>query len=493
MVKKETNFNNSFEVEKFIQNLSKQILKNYPASIQNLSSIISGRAGTHNCYRNNYFKLQDDGFFNNGNTSTVNATEILQCSRRCKLTSYLKAMLLLITIVTNCLPQIKLKNKSIPNILIYSTPSEKINNKAIYDFFVEPRIMSHLQCGEPQIVIQKKPNFKTKNYHPKIISTRYIPLYLLRNHLSLRHKIEIQKVVLKNFFKFKSTYSCDPFLLCQKELIFEIPLYTRINLSNKTDVIYTQSNLRVLSPISYITEVNYKVKNIMIWYSTNSDLIYKKYDKSFKIENNYLSLGRINCHLVWDRAAKIKLSKMTKSDIFICGSLLFYPREKSFKQKKNKIFNILFFDITPLEAATKNDFLNTDQALMTIQEILNVTAEIKSNLKLDIQLSIKPKRNYSSLHSQKYLNYLKYLQTQKKILIIKNSSNLYKAVQESDLVICVPWTSPALIAKELGVNAIYYVSDRDYAWKLRQTRDVTLIRDEKNLYLFVKKLISSKF
>jgi polysaccharide biosynthesis PFTS motif protein len=69
---------------------------------------------------------------------------------------------------------------------------------------------------------------------------------------------------------------------------------------------------------------------------------------------------------------------------------------------------------------------------------------------------------------------------------------LYEAVQESDLVICVPWTSPALIAKELGVKTLYYVSDRDYEWDLSQTRNIKLFRDEKNLYAFIRKMVVSK-
>ena len=119
----------------------------------------------------------------------------------------------------------------------------------------------------------------------------------------------------------------------------------------------------------------------MIWYSTNSDLIYRNHKSSFKIENNYLCLDQIDRHLVWDRAAKIKLSKMTEKNIYVCGSLLFYPYKKSFKQKSNEVFNILYFDITPLEDANMDDFLNPDQAEMSVQEILNVITKIRIDLK----------------------------------------------------------------------------------------------------------------
>ena len=492
MRKNEINFNNSFKIEEFIQNQTKHLLRSYPSSIQSISKIISGRAGTHPCYRRNYFKLQAYGVQNDRKVADAKQTDVLRCTRICKLTSRIRAILLSLLIVMNCLPLFKFRNRPTPNVLVYSTPSKKLSNEEIYNFFVEPRIKKHLQSKKTQILIHKKPNPKNNNQHQNITSTRYIPLYLLRNHLSFRSKIKMQRVVLKNFLELIKVKNCDPLLLCQKELIFEIALYKSINLNKKTDVIYTQSNLRVLSPISYLNRDNYKIRNIMIWYSTNSDLIYKNHKSSFKIENNYLCLDQIDRHLVWDRAAKIKLSKMTEKDIYVCGSLLFYPYTKPFRQKSNEVFNILFFDITPLEDGNKNDFLNPDQAVMSVQEILNVITKVRIDLKLEIILAIKPKRDYSKLHSQKYLFYLKQLQKQKKILVLKNSSNLYEAIQESDLVICVPWTSPALIAKELGVETLYYVSDRDYEWDLRHTRDIKLFRDEKKLHSFIRKTVISK-
>ena len=490
--KNEINFNNSFKIEEFIQNQTKHLLRSYPPSIQNISKIISGRAGTHPCYRRNYLKLQAYGVQNDRKVADANQTDLLRCTRICQLTSRIRAILLSLLIVMNCLLLVKLKNRLAPNVLVYSTPSEKLSNEQIYNFFVEPRIKQHLQSKKPQILIQKKPNLKNNNQNQKISSTRYIPLYLLRNHLSFRSRIKMLKLVLKNFLELMQVKNCDPLILCQKEFIFEIVLYRSINLNKKTDVIYTQSNLRVLSPISYLNRDNYKIRNIMVWYSTNSDLIYKNHKSSFKIENNYLCLDQIDRHLVWDIAAKVKLSKMTEKDIYVCGSLLFYPYKKSFKQKSNEVFNILFFDITPLEDANMDDFLNPDQAVLSIQEILNVITKIRIDTKSEMILSIKPKREYSKLHSQKYLIYLKQLQEQKKILILKNSSNLYEAVQESDLVICVPWTSPALIAKELGVKTLYYVSDRDYEWDLSQTRNIKLFRDEKKLYSFIRKIVVSK-
>jgi polysaccharide biosynthesis PFTS motif protein len=293
--------------------------------------------------------------------------------------------------------------------------------------------------------------------------------------------------VIKNLVLFIRIKQCDPLLLCYKELIFEITLYECIIFDRKIDVVYTQSNLRTLSPISYINSKNFAVRNIMIWYSTNSDLLYKKEVKTFKIQNNYLCLDRIDRHLVWDIYAKKTLAKMTNKQIFVSGSLLFYPKKMQDKRLEENSYKVLIFDVTPTEGMTSEDFLNTNQAIGTIKEIVNAVTKFNVNSKKEINLFIKPKRQYSKSHSGEYIRCIAELRKQKKIGLIHYSSSLYEIINNADLVICFPWTSPAVIAKEIKVKSIYYISDREYSWNLIERRDIVLLRKEKDLYNFIIK------
>jgi polysaccharide biosynthesis PFTS motif protein len=217
--------------------------------------------------------------------------------------------------------------------------------------------------------------------------------------------------------------------------------------------------------------------------------MYKKDFKAFKIENNYLCLDQIDRHLVWDIYSKKTLAKMTKKQIFVSGSLLFYPKKVQNEKIKMNSYKVLLFDITPTGGMNKDDFLNTNQAINTVKEIVNVVNKFKSHSNKELNLFIKPKRKYSKSHSSEYIRYITKLQRLNEIRLIRYSSNLYEIINDSDLVICFPWTSPAVIAKEIGVKSVYYLSDSEYNWNLIERRGISLFRKEDDLYYFIKKYL----
>jgi polysaccharide biosynthesis PFTS motif protein len=230
----------------------------------------------------------------------------------------------------------------------------------------------------------------------------------------------------------------------------------------------------------------------MIWYSTNSDLIYKKKSIVFNIHRNYLALDRIDRHLVWDNCAKTNLAKLTTKKIYICGSLLFYPRVKPNRMQDDKSFRVLLFDVTPQEDTSNDDFPNPNQAMNTIREIVKVIEDLKLESNKVMKLFIKPKRTYQKYHSSEYVQYIRVLHKQRKLKLLNHTENLYKVINSADLVICFPWTSPAVIARELGVESVYYVSDSNKEWKLEHTRNIKLIRNEIALKRFVRKCLSAE-
>lgn len=487
MKKSQFNFNDSFEIEKFIQEQTKLTLRNQSKINQQINAIIMGRAGTHRCYRKNFleFKLSKNKV--NKGPLRNNSSVILKCTRFCRFSSSMKSIFFTFVIICQCITNFKLRKKSMPNVLVFSIPSNATTNTELYNFFSEKRISKHLLSDNINILVNKKFSVFDRHNHRNVRNTRYIPFYILRNNLSIKKNLHMQKAAIKNLFELLKVRNCDPLHLCFRELIFELDLYKCVDLSLETTFVYTQSNLRILSPISYMLENTFKTRNIMIWYSTNSELIYKKKIKPFMIQNNYLSLDRIDRHLVWDEHAKSSLKKMTDKPIYSCGSLLFYPKPVTRIRKTPGIYKILIFDITPSESVTEEDFLSPIRAVNTIRDIVNVTDSLKSYLNIPIEISIKPKRKYSKFHSNMYLKYLNNLVSREKIVLLNHSLNLYEVISDADLVICFPWTSPALIAREYGVKATYYVSDVKKEWNLKQNRDITCIRSEQDLEVFIRK------
>ena len=483
------NFNDSFKVEKLIQQSTKKLLQEKHFSIHQISKIICGRAGTHSCFRDNASAKRLEGVNSNNKIKDKNSSySILHCKKRCRDKTMVKAVIYTFIVLVHSLVLGNFKKKLLPNVLVFSVPNKYQHNRELKDFFLEKRIKNHFQNKHTQILVQK--GFKFWNRpQENIKSSIYIPLYLMRNHFRIKSRVKIQFLVIKNLIHFIKIKNCDPLLLCYKELIFEIILYEYIKFDRKIDVIYTQSNLRTLSPISYFNSNDFSTRNIMIWYSTNSDLMYKKDFKAFKIENNYLCLDQIDRHLVWDIYSKKTLTKMTKKQIFVSGSLLFYPKKVQNEKIKMNSYKVLLFDITPTGGMNKDDFLNTNQAINTVKEIVNVVNKFKSNSNKELNLFIKPKRKYSKSHSSEYIRYITKLQRLNEIRLIRYSSNLYEIINDSDLVICFPWTSPAVIAKEIGVKSVYYLSDSEYNWNLIERRGISLFRKEDDLYYFIKKYL----
>jgi polysaccharide biosynthesis PFTS motif protein len=480
-------FNDSFKVENFIQQSTKKLLKEKYFPIHGISSIICGRAGTHSCFREKVSVNRSRGVNSNRKIKEKNSKySILYCKKRCRNKTMVKAIVYTFIVLAHSLLINNFKKKALPNVLVFSVPNKYQHNKELKDFLLEKRIKNHFQNKKIQILVQKKFKFWNGSQE-NIKSSMYLPLYLMRNHLRFKSRIKIQSLVIKNLILFVRIKQCDPLLLCYKELIFEITLYECIKFDRKIDVVYTQSNLRTLSPISYVNSKNFTTRNIMIWYSTNSDLMYKKEVKTFKIQNNYLCLDQIDRHLVWDIYAKKTLAKMTSKQIFVSGSLLFYPKKIQNKRAEENSYKVLLFDVTPREGMTKEDFYNTSQAIQTIREVVNAAYKFNANSNKELKLFIKPKRRYSKSHSREYIRYISKLRRQNAIKLINYSSSLYEIINDSDLVICFPWTSPAVVAQELRVKSVYYISDREHNWNLIRRRDIILLREENDLYHFIEK------
>lgn len=73
----------------------------------------------------------------------------------------------------------------------------------------------------------------------------------------------------------------------------------------------------------------------------------------------------------------------------------------------------------------------------------------------EVLFRLKPKRRYSNLHAKDYISLVRELSDEGLLELVPASANLYQTVSESDFVLAFPFTSPALIAKELQRDAIY--------------------------------------
>ena len=80
--------------------------------------------------------------------------------------------------------------------------------------------------------------------------------------------------------------------------------------------------------------------------------------------------------------------------------------------------------------------------------------EIVHDLAPSASLTLKPKRKYSDADDLAYVQLVKSLNA--RIKILDPTQDLVALIGDSDLVICVPFTSPAILAKSMGKQVFYY-------------------------------------
>ena len=164
------------------------------------------------------------------------------------------------------------------------------------------------------------------------------------------------------------------------------------------------------------------------------------------------SLGDI--HWVWTESYANYLKKFNNKIKFIAvGSITFKANEISLNQQRKKI--ITLFDVTPLTSFEGKSLYSFELAKRFLDDVIDVKNEI--DFLRDYEIQIKQKRQLNSdYHHKGYLDQLIRLELQNKVKIIPWDTNPYKIIAESCITISVPFTSIALIGKELQVPSIYY-------------------------------------
>ena len=145
---------------------------------------------------------------------------------------------------------------------------------------------------------------------------------------------------------------------------------------------------------------------------------------------------------------------------------MFQKNRDVIERKKEDI--VLFFEVAPLDNA--DVFYSSQMAKATVSSLVDAIGQVSASLNKEIKLELKPKRNYSKRNNADYINLLKALKRLGKLVILDSNLNLYDVISRAKLVVAVPYSSPALIARELGVNSIFFAQDFE-TFKLSEEHD----------------------
>jgi hypothetical protein len=216
-------------------------------------------------------------------------------------------------------------------------------------------------------------------------------------------------------------------------------------------LITTQSQMLVL-PLVFYHEAS--SNRIMFWYSDNSTQIQNlESENQMPPDYSYLIQNRITTHYVWTTSWANLLKTFSHAKILVVGPILFKLLQESQSKlqfQPRSIKSILVFDITPKKSASHNSFYFSNN----MREFLMDLVETVHDLAPSALLMLKPKREYSDADDLTYIRLVKSLNA--RIKILAPTQDLVALIGDSDLVICVPFTSPALLAKTMGKQVFYY-------------------------------------
>jgi polysaccharide biosynthesis PFTS motif protein len=208
-----------------------------------------------------------------------------------------------------------------------------------------------------------------------------------------------------------------------------------------------------------------KFKTYLALYSINSEAL--RYIKAPKPANHPgLRLLRVDYILSWGAYyERVLRDEHIYASVLNVGPILWTLKEsKSEKQiKDNSKFKVCIFGVSPKrnkdlkKMDTFENYYNLENCKLFISETISAINSIDSALRVKLEIQIKHKRKKSDLEDDLYFKYVDELvHASNNIKLLPEESNLWSMIANCDLVIAIPYTSPAYIAEYLGINAVFF-------------------------------------
>lgn len=205
----------------------------------------------------------------------------------------------------------------------------------------------------------------------------------------------------------------------------------------------------------------------MLWYSVNIPPLYWHIIDGVKKSEAHpgYSFLNIDNSYSWfseqDVFFKERFFKPFNSKVIGC----FYFKSSTIFdfQKKDNDICITLFDVTPINNQWCLDnnipylYYNENTMSKFVSDVLKIQKSFSiTHPEKNVRIFLKHKREYTSIHDIKYIQFISSLISDQKITILPENTNLHQVVIQSDLTISIPFTSTAYISEKSGVPAIFY-------------------------------------
>jgi len=382
----------------------------------------------------------------------------------------------------------------VPSSIVFSLTSEQVfTGKSVEDLLTslrEKRFQDFFRTSNLLIEVR---SIKSLLVHNKSI-TIDAPFFLLTRCIKKGHYRFFMMKVFRSMIMLRNQELSG--LKEVKRSVFDLAVYEVLyqHLYPEFDLVTTQSSIKKL-PLAFQCPV--RGRRVMVWYSTNSKPMYFR-GKQQRLGWDISPVKKgLDFHLVWTEYDVAFLESLGFNNSFALGPIVL--QTQSLAERNNDKYVITYFDVTPIAPSnfwirgTQENYYSEQDALGDLEAIVKLSDDLMDTFDKRVKVRLKPKRAYSSMHSKKYITKLIEYSQEHRITVIRPDSNLYEVVSQSDLVIATPWTSPAVLAKEMSLNSIFFairVADWHQPYEYEGIRVINSLNE---LTTYVNLSIQKKF
>jgi polysaccharide biosynthesis PFTS motif protein len=260
-------------------------------------------------------------------------------------------------------------------------------------------------------------------------------------------------------------------------------------------VVITNSNYSA-QPLWMTDLFRRQFKTHMIWYAQNTKPMVYASDQLRADFPNYRHM-RVDEHWVWtDGYAAYLKSLLVPGEIHVVGPILWHlPEPIESKIKSQELVTIVVFDVTPVrdEVAEGIGMIGNYYSAKNMNSFLDGVMNCKEHIERDIgkqvKVILKHKRGYNSGHSLEYIEHIEKLQATECIELVPFNANIFSLISDADIVVVVPYSSPAYVAHMLGVPSIFFDSSCGVFPVYDEEVDIWFASGEKELLHVVNKIL----
>jgi hypothetical protein len=329
---------------------------------------------------------------------------------------------------------------------------------------------------------------RSRTYNQKVVFDVGLELYT--RFLTRKQKIQLLRSVFRRFRIYRRKHLTQmTSLVLLKEYCFYEPILNEINGDYIENLITTQSHALVQPLIFHKLERIKQSKTSMLWYSSNNEkiILSNLVGKQVGEDNTWLQIASISKHYVWTQRHKLNLELQSPAEICAVGPVIFHEKVSA-KQNFEKLLGVLIFDVTPRNDLPESNIYATRYVTAFLNDILSSLEFNRSTG--SVMISLKPKRIYDRTRSRDYVSKVRGLSKKGIVHLLHPRVNLYSAMNIADLIICYPFTSPALIGASLGKRVIYYVPEiANEFWIESSYEGIEVIKGTENLNRYLEKFL----